>query len=73
MLMPYHDDQTWLLRSWKTKCRGQPYYSRYVKLSSGPLERSGMLQGNLHALEKSCLSYVMVWCAVNVVVTRSHL
>ena len=73
MLMPYHDDRTWLLRSWKTKRRGQPYYSGYVKLSSEPLERSRMLPRNLHALEKSYLSYVMVWYAVNMVVMRSHL
>ena len=32
-----------------------------------------MLPRNLHVLEKSCLSYVMVWYAVNVVVMRSHL
>ena len=73
LLMPYHNDRIWLLRSWKMKRRGQPYYSGYVKLSSGPLEWSGMLPRNLHALEKSCLSYVTVWYAVNVVVTRSHL
>ena len=71
--MPYHDDWTWLLRSWKTKRRGQPYYSEYIKLSSGLLDQSGMLQRNLHALEKSCLLYVMAWYAINVVVTRSHL
>ena len=71
--MPYHDDQTWLLRLWKTKRRGQPYYSGYVKLSSRLLEQSGMLRRNLHMLETSYLSYVMVWYAVNMVVTRSHL
>ena len=73
MLMHYYDNRTWLLRSWKTKRRGQPYYSGYVKLSSGPQEQNGMLQRNLHTLEKSCLSYVMVWYAVNMVVTRSRL
>ena len=73
LLMPYHGDRIWLLRSWRTKRRGQPYYSGYVKLSSGLLEKSGMLQRNLHALEKSCLSYVVVWYAISVVVTRSHL
>ena len=73
MLMPYHDDRTWLLRSWKTKHKGQPYYSGYIKLSSGLREMSGMLRRNLHMLKRSYLSYVMVWFAVNVVVTRSHL
>ena len=72
LLMPYHGDRIWLLKSWNMSHRAQPYYSGYIRLSSGLLEMSGMLTRNLHVLGISCMCYVMVWFAVCVVVTSLH-
>ena len=55
------------------RCRVQSYYSGYVRLCNGLLETSEMLLRKLHTLGRNCLSYVMVWYAVYVVVTKSHL
>ena len=72
LLMPFHDDWIWLLQSWRMRPREQPYYSGYIRLSSGLLEMSGMLRRKLHTLGRNCLSYMTVWYAICVVVMRWH-